>query len=176
MKILDYECINSMDIKTSDCFLWAEEMIRNKDKAVLPPKTHLNMKGNIFCNVMPSIISVEGHMYGGVKVVTRYPDRIPSLDSKIMLLDMETGEMLALLDGNWITAMRTGAVAAHSIKTFARTGYKEFGMVGLGNTARSTLLILNSLEKNRNIHIKLLRYKDQAEQFIRELPVVSSTQ
>lgn len=82
-----------------------------------------------------------------------------------MLFDAETGEFLALMDGNWITAMRTGAVAAHSINLFGKQNYQTIGIVGLGNTARSSLLVLASIEK-RPLNIKLLRYKDQAEQFI----------
>ena len=60
--------------------------------------------------ILPSI------NYGGVKLVTRYPKRNPSLDSEILLYDLKTGENVALMDGNWITTMRTGAVAAHSIR------------------------------------------------------------
>lgn len=102
----------------------------------------------------------------GVKVVNRYPERKPSLDSKLLLLNNETGEFLALMDANWITAMRTGAVATHSIMQFAKSGFSTIGMLGLGNTCRSTLLVLASVLKDRKLKIKLLRYKDQAEDFI----------
>ena len=55
------------------------------------------------------------HLVGctaAVELVTRYPERIPALDSKMLLFDAESGETLAFVDGDWITAMRTGAVAA----------------------------------------------------------------
>lgn len=78
---------------------------------------------------------------------------------------METGEFLALLDANWITAMRTGAVAAHSIKLLAKSDFKTIGMIGLGNTARSTILVLHSLYPEREFDIKLLKYKGQEELF-----------
>ena len=65
-----------------------------------------------FCNVMPCILN---NGYGGVKIVTRYPERIPSLDSRLILFDAMKGDFLALMDADWITTMRTGAVAAHSI-------------------------------------------------------------
>lgn len=101
---------------------------------------------------------------GGVKVVTRYPERKPSLDSKILLFNANSGEFLALMDGNWITAMRTGAVAAHSVINFARSDWQTVAMIGLGNVARSSILILSEMA-DREINVKLLRYKDQAEDF-----------
>lgn len=165
MKIIDFETIKKMNIPTSLCYEWVSEMINNKNSAFLPAKTHMNLPGNIFCNVMPSFIDFQGTKMGGIKVVTRYPKREPALDSKILLFNADSGKFLSLMDGNWITAMRTGAVAVHSIVTLAKSEYKTIGMIGLGNTARATLLILNEVEPERKLTIKLLRYKDQAELF-----------
>ena len=102
----------------------------------------------------------------GVKEVTRYPKRDPSLDSEILLYDLSTGDALALLDGNWITAMRTAAAAVHSIKLFAKDGFCEIGMIGLGNIQRAVMTFLLSLYPGRRFKIKLYRYKDQYEQFV----------
>lgn len=96
-------------------------------------------------------------MVGGVKVVTRYPERKPSLDSKLILMNAQTGEFLAVMDANWITAMRTGAVAVHSILLFAKKQFCRVGMIGLGNTARATLLVLAQMLDGRNLGIKLLK-------------------
>lgn len=165
MKIISFDDIRSLNISPADCYRWVDDMILNKQSAQLPAKTHMNMPGNIFCNVMPSIVRQSGDIFvGGVKVVTRYPERKPSLDSKILLFNANSGEFLALMDGNWITAMRTGAVAAHSVAHFAKNGWKTIGMIGLGNVARSSLLVLASMN-DKPIEIKLLRYKDQAEDF-----------
>ena len=114
MKNISFEDIKSLNISPVECYKWVNEMILNKKDALLPAKIHMNMPGNKFCNVMPSILRIHDNVWGGVKIVTRYPNRIPALDSKILLFNAITGEFLALIDGNWITAMRTGAVAAHS--------------------------------------------------------------
>lgn len=165
MKIISFDDINALEISPIDCYEWVNDMIVRKQEAVLPTKIHMNMSGNIFCNVMPSLVpGFAGATWGGVKVVTRYPERKPSLDSKILLFNADSGEFLALMDGNWITAMRTGAVAAHSVIHFAKSNYKTVSMIGLGNVARSSLLVLASIIK-RPLDIKLLRYKDQAEVF-----------
>ena len=166
MKIIGFEDIKNMNISPVRCYEWVLEMIRDKDKAMLPPKTHLNMPGNIFCNVMPSIIENAEGKIGGIQVVTRYPERKPSLDSEILLFNADSGDFLALMDGNWITAMRTGAVAAHSVMTLGKKDFKTIGMIGLGNVARSSLLVLASVCKDKKLTVKLLKYKDQAELFI----------
>lgn len=166
MKIISFEDIKNMNLSPALCYEWVSDMIANKDKMQLPAKTHMTLPGNIFCNVMPSMIEKESGVIGGVKVVTRYPERKPSLDSKILLFNGDSGEFLALMDGNWITAMRTGAVAAHSIMHLAKKNFSVMGFIGLGNVTRSTMLVLASVCGDRKLTVKLLRYKDQAESFI----------
>ncbi len=163
MKIINFQDIVSLNISPVDCFDWVSRIIAMKNEVLLPPKTHMAIPGNSFCNVMPCILNGSSNM-GGIKIVTRYPDRIPSLDSNIILLDIKSGETVAYMDGNWITAMRTGAVAAHSVVHFAKKNYSKISMLGLGNVARATLLVLASVA-DRELEIKLLRYKDQAELF-----------
>lgn len=158
MKVITFEDIRNLDISSSQCYEWVSEMIRDKNKTHLPPKISMHPQDGVFCNVMPCIISDQ---WGGVKIVNRYPLRRPSLDSKLLLLDMITGEFLALMDANWITAMRTGAVAAHSIKLFAKKNFKTVSILGLGNTARATLLILLDIFPDKVFDIKLKKYKGQ---------------
>lgn len=165
MKIISFEDVRALNISPMVCYEWASKMILHKEDAFLPAKTHMNMPGNVFCNVMPCILRMSDMAWGGVKVVTRYPERNPALDSKILLFNATSGEFLALIDGNWITAMRTGAVAVHSIMNLAKKNFSVVGMIGLGNTARATLSVLATMLPDRDLNIKLLRYKNQAEIF-----------
>lgn len=168
MKVITYEDIRKLNVSPLECYDWVVEALRQKGEALLPPKISLSKETGTFCNVMPSFINhAECGLLGGIKVVTRYPNREPSLDSKLLLLDAKTGEFLALMDADWITTMRTGAVAAHSIELFAKKNFSTMGILGLGNTARATLLILAERLKERQLFIKLLRYKDQAEDFMK---------
>mgnify|MGYP002511544890 CR=1 FL=1 len=166
MKLITYEDIRRLDICSADCFAWVYEMIRDKKKAQLPPKISMKPTENILCNIMPCIIpdTVIGDI-GGVKIINRYPERKPILDSKLFLLDMKTGDFLALMDANWITAMRTGAVAAHTIQCFAKKDFQTLAVLGLGNSARATLLILADLFPERTFRVKLFRYKGQEKLF-----------
>ena len=124
----------------------------------------------VFCP-HPYISELKGvtnfkRRYFGVKEVHRLLNSIPSLGSDMMLYDAQSGELLALLDTDWITTMRTGAVAAVSSKVLRKSNAETYGIVGLGNTARATLLCILEQEPERHFPVKLVRYKDQAELFI----------
>lgn len=161
MKLISFESISSLAIQPSLCCEWVDEALRIKATSALPKKISLSVEGmhNVFYNTMPSLLPDIGR--GCVKLVTRYPERVPALDSEILLYDLETGACLALMDGDWITTMRTGAVAAHSIRLLAKPSFARVGIMGLGNTARATMLCLQSIFSERPLQIGLLVYKDQ---------------
>ncbi|MGN0437560.1 MAG: ornithine cyclodeaminase [Lachnospiraceae bacterium] len=167
MKLLTFEDIINLNIDATSCFNWVSEMIQNKKNTQLPPKISMHPNDGVFCNFMPSIIpdTVFGSV-GGIKIVNRYPDRVPSLDSKLLLMDMDNGDFLALMDANWITAMRTGAVAVHSMKYLAKSDFNRISLLGLGNTARATIYILANVFPEREFDIKLLKYKEQEKSFV----------
>ncbi len=167
MKLITFEDIQKLNIDPMLCFEWVSEMIKNKKSSNLPAKISLHPFEGAFCNIMPCMIPnlSTSTLLGGVKIVNRYPNRIPSLDSKLLLVDMNSGDFLALMDANWITAMRTGAVAAHSIKLFAKKQFENIAIIGLGNTARATLLCLTSAFPEKHFTIKLLKYKEQEKLF-----------
>jgi len=167
MKIISFDKIKSLNITPLKCYEWVSDVIAEKHSALLPAKISLKpgMDG-VFYNTMPAII--PSSKWGGVKLVTRYPDRKPSLDSEILLYNIKNGENVALIDGNWITAMRTGAVAAHSTRIFAKKEFAVMGFIGLGNTARATLKVLLAIYPERCLTIKLKKYKNQHELFAQE--------
>lgn len=91
-----------------------------------------------------------------------------------MLYNSLTGNMIAMLDADWITSMRTGAVAALAIKMFRNNNTKQYSFIGLGNTARSTMKCLLEEFANESLKVKLLRYKDQAEKFVNDFSTYSN--
>lgn len=165
MYVVTHEDIVKLGISPKQCYDWVEYMLEHKEEMLLPPKTSMKLGDGVFCNVMPSVIDMpNGKKYGGVKIVSRYPQRVPSLDSKLILFDADNGDMKAIMDADWITAMRTGAVAAHSLRLFAKPDFDNIGIIGLGNTARATMLVLSEF-CNKRITIRLLKYKGQEESF-----------
>ena len=166
MKLVTFDDIKALQIPAKTCMEWVCDSIARKGEMTLPPKISLSPRDGSFMNTMPCFVpDASGHLWGGVKLVTRFPEKQPALDSKLILLDTRSGEMVALMDADWITAIRTGAVAAHSVELFAQPGYTEVSFIGLGNTARATMLMLASCVGDRALNVRLLRYKDQAELF-----------
>ena len=94
-----------------------------------------------FFGVMPASLPDAPAL--GTKLVTVYgsnPARgLPSHLATIVLLDPETGGLLAVLDGRYITEARTAAVSAVATRLLARPGPATLGIVGSGVQARSHL-------------------------------------
>lgn len=159
MKILTHKEIMDLNIEPIECYNWISEMIKNKNTTILPAKISMKPTEDVFYNIMPSILPKDN--IGGVKIVSRHPSRNPSLDSQIVLYDTGSGDIKGILDGNYITTMRTGAVAAHSIKLLAKEGFRSIGIIGLGNQARATIKVVLALFPNKEIILKLMKYKNQ---------------
>ena len=173
MKILTEHAIRQLGITPQTCMEWIKESFSIKQHAQLPAKISVHPEEGEFFTSMPCLLPSPGvggarfqRRYFGVKVVHRLLQSTPSLGSDLMLYDAQSGELLALVDTDWITTMRTGAVAALSSKVLRKSNAEAYGMVGLGNTARATLMCILAQEPERHFHVKLLRYKNQAELFI----------
>ena len=165
MKIISQKQIRELNISPAQCVEWVKESFSLKETAQLPAKISLHPQGNDFFNTMPCLLPAPYH-YFGVKEVHRIKGATPALGSDLLLYNSATGELLAMLDADWITTMRTGAVAALAIQTFRKGGALTYGFLGLGNTGRATMLCLLDSEPEVMHHVILLRYKDQAESFV----------
>lgn len=118
---------------------------------------------------MPCLLPKDknGKHFFGIKEVHRIEGAEPSLGSDMMLYDAKTGNLLALIDCDWITTMRTGAVAAVSSMALRTKNANTYGFIGLGNTARASLICILEQEPEKKFNVKILRYKNQAELFIK---------
>ena len=72
----------------------------------------------------------------GTKILSSFPDNaklgLPTLDGVVLLNDYTTGAPMALLDGQSVTAWRTGAVGGVGIRHLSRKDCKTVGIVGAG--------------------------------------------
>ena len=160
MKIITDDQIAALGITAAQCVAWVEESFKSKPEADMPAKISVHPVADSFFTAMPCYHPAVGKV--GVKVISRVPGSVPSLKSKMMLFDASSGDMLALIDTNWITAMRTGAVAALAAKTFVNDFARApIGMVGMGVMGQATLDCLLALNPSAEIHI--LNYKDHVE-------------
>lgn len=165
MKIISQKQIKGLNISAAECVEWVKESFSLKATAQLPAKISLHPQGNDFFNSMPCILPAPKE-YFGIKVVHRIKDATPALGSDLLLYNSRTGELLAMLDADWITAMRTGAVATLAAQTFRKSDTRQYGIIGLGNTGRATLLCLLESEPDTMHTVGVMKYKNQAELFV----------
>jgi ornithine cyclodeaminase/alanine dehydrogenase len=115
----------------------------------------------------------------GQKVVTVYPEnpakhKLPTTLATIELLNPLTGECLAVMDGTFLTAMRTGAVGGVAAKYLARTNSATVAIFGAGVQAETQL---ESLAEVRRIDSAKVfdnvtgRAKDYCERMSKKLAI-----
>ncbi len=167
MRYITSEEIASLNISPATCVDWVREAFMIKRECVLPPKISIHPQGTDFINTMPCLLPPSYHRFG-CKVVSRIKGAHPALKSDMMLLDSSTGATIAILNSDWITAMRTGAVAALAINTFRRPGARIYAFVGLGAMGHATLDCFLATNPDSPIVIRLKRYKNHAETVARE--------
>ena len=93
----------------------------------------------------------------GIKMVTFYPKNagtnLPTHMAVIALFDPETGEPLALMDGRYITEMRTAAVSAVATDALAAREAKVLALLGAGVQAQAHLEMLQRVRRFEEVRI-----------------------
>ena len=106
---------------------------------------------------MPAYVHDEDFDIAGIKSVTVHPNNadfhLPSVMAVIILNDPQTGFPLAVLDGTYITGIRTGAAGAIAAKYLSRVDSEVAGFVGCGAQGRTQLSCLLEVRKIRKIKI-----------------------
>lgn len=86
---------------------------------------------------MPAAVPAAGGI--GLKVVTVHPDnaarRLPTIHALVTLFNASTGQPLAVLDGTFLTALRTGAVSGKATELLARPESRTLLCIGAGAQA-----------------------------------------
>jgi ornithine cyclodeaminase len=91
------------------------------------------------------------------KLITLIPGNpargLPTLLATIVLMDPSTGRTLAVMDGTWITELRTAAVSAVAVDALTPPGPKVVAMLGSGALARTHALALRAVRPVTEIRI-----------------------
>jgi len=104
-----------------------------------PLRTIVEAGGRGFYGVMPAYLADPPSL--GTKLVSVYHGNaarnLPSHLATIILNDPDTGGLLAVMDGRYITEARTAAVSAASTRHLARHDARVLAILGSGVQARS---------------------------------------
>jgi alanine dehydrogenase len=123
--------------------------------------------------VMPAYVGGDVDRLG-VKVVTFFFDNpkrgLPTIQATMILLDPHTGTPLAIMDGAYLTALRTGAVSGVATKYLARENSTVVIVFGAGVQARQQLVAMCAVRPIQRAFVVDV-VADAAEKFARELSV-----
>lgn len=107
-------------------------------RALSPMRTSLEViPGTGTTLVMPAYVPTSAAL--GLKVVSVFTANaargLPTIASLVVLLDDETGQPVAIMDGAHLTALRTGAVSGVASKLLAREDSRVLTVIGAGAQA-----------------------------------------
>jgi ornithine cyclodeaminase/alanine dehydrogenase-like protein (mu-crystallin family) len=117
-------------------------------EAVVAPNTWLRLKdGTRWMKLLAGYVGGGAAEAMGMKVLARFPKNPPGMNigSIVTLFDPNDGFPLAIMDGVYFTAARTGAAGGLSCLYCARKNSKRVGILGSGVQARFNLYALREL-------------------------------
>lgn len=144
-------------------------------RARIPVRTPVEGGGGVLL-AMPGRLADPPAL--GMKLVSVFPgnrDRGRSaIHAVVVLVEPETGVPAAIMDGEWLTALRTGAGSGLATDLLARPDSSVLGVIGAGPQARTQIEAVRSVRpiEQVRVHSRSLR---SAETLAAELEGVVAT-
>lgn len=134
------------------------------------PRRRLHLEGFSYLHYMAAADGACG--YEGMKIYTSSRD---GLRFMIPLFRAKTGELLAILEGDYLGQMRTGAATGLATQLLAREDAHVVGIIGTGVQARTQLEAIAAVRKIEGILV-FGRDAERRERFVREMTVKMGVQ
>lgn len=128
-----------LDLKLTDdeiVEMTKEGMIAySTDNAEMPAKIGIHPLKDTLMHAMPA--NMKTLSSAGIKWGCCFPDNMPRFGYNqttctLILNDYQSGTAISFMDADYITRVRTAAVALLSCQKFAKKGFKSIGMIGCG--------------------------------------------
>jgi alanine dehydrogenase len=125
-----------------------EEAFRRQTagEAIVDPRRRLELPGKAFLHYMAAADAVSGYL--GMKLYTSVRGVVRFL---VPLYRAATGELVALIEADYLGQMRTGAASGVATKFMSRADAQAVGIVGTGLQARTQLEALAVVRKIASI-------------------------
>ncbi|MGF0033203.1 ornithine cyclodeaminase family protein [Bariatricus sp. SGI.154] len=115
---------------------------------------------------------VEEMDTASLKIINIFPHNIdeglPSSPAQVLLIDGKTGIVTAVLDGTYVTQMRTGAASGAAFDVLAKKDCKIGALIGTGGQAATQLEAMLAARKLEEVRVYDLNY-DRTEVFARKM-------
>lgn len=147
---------------------WVKWCFENKCDFQMPAKTRLSQSDGDYYACMPCMH--EGLDFAISKMIGRHVERnrnegLPPMTSDVLCYQASSGKLRALVDGEYVTTVRTGACAAYSALMYSVSNFETVGLIGLGNIMTSFMDVLAPMVVERNLTVKLYRHNGQERRF-----------
>ncbi len=143
----------------------------SKGKAELPLRVQIQVKKQGATTLfMPAYLTESGAM--GAKIVSVFPKnqskQLPTIHAVVVVVDTKTGQPLALMDGTYLTALRTGAASGVATDLLARKKARVVAIFGAGTQGRTQLEAVCTARPIEKVWIYDVRQK-VARDYAREM-------
>jgi alanine dehydrogenase len=140
-------------------------------QAVVPIRTQLEVARHEGITLfMPAYLQEGGDL--GLKIVSVFPRNLemglPTIHALVAVVDAKTGCPAAVIDGTYLTALRTGAASGAATDLLARTDARVAAVFGAGAQGRTQLEAVcqvRDIEKARVYDIN----RQAAERYVEEM-------
>lgn len=137
-----------------------------------PPRTVLEHPGDRQLLVGPAVWASHG--VASVKITTLTPANpargLPLIHGVVVLTDLDTGRITAVLDGAELTAVRTGAVAGLATRLCTPADAGDVAVLGAGAQAHALVRAVAAVRPIRSVRV-WSRTRARAERFAADVPV-----
>ncbi len=127
------------------------------------PRRRLHLEGFSYLHYMAAADGADG--YEGLKIYTSSRE---GLRFMIPLFRAKTGELLAILEGDYLGQMRTGAATGLATRLLAREDAHVVGIIGTGVQAKTQLEAIVTVRKIERILV-FGRNAERREKFVQEM-------
>ena len=168
MKYID-EQTQAQLLNMNEVILEVEKALQafSENKTITPLRYVLPFNEQNRYLVMPAL-SDELNIVG-LKTVSFAPENSKkgkaTITGSVILSDYETGETLSILDGGFLTKVRTGAISGVATKYLAKENAKTLSVIGAGVQAEGLIEAILAIEK---IHIASRTF-EKAEKFAQNI-------
>ncbi len=127
------------------------------------PRRRLHLEGFSYLHYMAATDGADG--YEGLKIYTSSRE---GLRFMIPLFRAKTGELLAILEGDYLGQMRTGAATGLATRLLSRADARVVGIIGTGVQAKTQLEAIVTVRKIERILV-FGRNVERREKFAQEM-------
>jgi alanine dehydrogenase len=119
---------------------------------------------------MPAYLRTSDQL--GLKIVSVFPDNlkvgIPTIHALVTVVDAKTGQPAAVMDGTYLTALRTGAASGAATDLLARSDARTAAIFGAGVQGRTQLEAICAVRCIEKVLVFDVN-RDAAEAFVSEM-------